>query len=73
MENNQNSTLPHDVNPPIWYQLPTEEVVRRLGVDLHAGLTGDEVRQHHERYGTNEIREGVRRGPLDVLDNSPIS
>ncbi|MBI3507403.1 MAG: ATPase, partial [Proteobacteria bacterium] len=52
---------------PAWHQLPVEEVARRLRTDLHAGLTGDEVRQRRERYGANEIREGVRRGPLAMF------
>ncbi|MCR4346033.1 MAG: calcium-translocating P-type ATPase, PMCA-type [Sulfuricaulis sp.] len=56
-----------DVNSPTWYQLPTEEVVRRLGVDPHAGLSEDEVRRRREQYGTNEIREGRRRGPIAMF------
>ena len=52
---------------PAWHQLPTDEIARRLGVDPHAGLTGDEVRRRRERYGANEIREGRRRGPLAMF------
>ena len=67
MENNRNPAGAADASPPTWHQLPTEEVARRLGVDLHAGLTGDEVRQRREQYGANEIREGKRRGPLAMF------
>ena len=52
---------------PAWHQLPVEEAAQRLRTDLHAGLTGDEVRQRRERYGANEIREGVRRGPVAMF------
>jgi len=64
MENNRKPDRPHDVNPPIWHQLPTEEVVRRLDVDPRVGLSGKEALARREQYGTNEIREGRRRGPL---------
>src|SRR3972149_3738966 len=53
--------------PPPCLQFQREEAARRLGVDLHAGLTGDEVRQRREQYGANEIREGKRRGPLAMF------
>ncbi|MHB1142725.1 MAG: calcium-translocating P-type ATPase, PMCA-type [Sulfuricaulis sp.] len=64
MENNRNSTPSHGGTPPLWHQLPTEEVVRHLEVDPRAGLSGEEARARRERYGANEIREGRRRGPL---------
>jgi Ca2+-transporting ATPase len=48
---------------PVWHQLPTDEVVRRLHTDARTGLSAADVRERLERHGRNEIREGRRRGP----------
>jgi P-type Ca2+ transporter type 2C len=52
---------------PAWYQLPVEEVLRRLRVDPRAGLDADEARRRREGFGPNTLREGRRRGPLRML------
>ncbi|MGE5241726.1 MAG: cation-translocating P-type ATPase, partial [Bacteroidota bacterium] len=52
---------------PAWHPLPAEEVARRLDTDPRAGLSADQARARRERYGTNEIREGRRRGPVAMF------
>ncbi|HEU5338547.1 MAG TPA: HAD-IC family P-type ATPase, partial [Sulfuricaulis sp.] len=52
---------------PAWYQLPALEAAQRLRTDPDQGLGENEVSQRREYFGTNEIREGRRRGPLSML------
>ena len=40
---------------PAWHQLPTEEVVRLLEVDLKTGLAAEEVKRRQEKFGLNRI------------------
>ncbi|MEO7099651.1 MAG: HAD-IC family P-type ATPase [Luteolibacter sp.] len=39
----------------VWHQLPVEEIVRFLGVNLSTGLPEEEVRRRQKEYGPNRI------------------
>ncbi|KJJ85469.1 cation-transporting ATPase, partial [Candidatus Omnitrophus magneticus] len=39
----------------IWHSLPADEVIKRLEVDVSAGLSSDEVKKRRERFGLNQI------------------
>jgi P-type Ca2+ transporter type 2C len=52
---------------PAWYQLPADEVVRRLRTHPSQGLGADEISQRRDYFGANEIREGRRRGPITMF------
>ncbi len=44
-----------DISEVIWHSLPADEVIRRLEVDVSAGLSSDEVKKRRERFGLNQI------------------
>ena len=57
-------------NPPslhAWHTRSTGEVLSMLQVDARQGLSGESVRSALDRYGGNQIRAGVRRGPGRIL------
>ena len=47
-----------------WHQLPTEEVVQLLDVNLQTGLAGDEVKRRQEKYGPNKLTAARRTSSL---------
>lgn len=44
-----------DISKEIWHSLPADEVIKRLEVDVSAGLSSDEVKKRRERFGLNQI------------------
>ncbi|MFA5005697.1 MAG: HAD-IC family P-type ATPase, partial [Candidatus Omnitrophota bacterium] len=44
-----------DISKEIWHSLPVDEVIKRLEVDVSAGLSSDEVKKRRERFGLNQI------------------
>ncbi|BAU50203.1 ATPase [Sulfurifustis variabilis] len=50
-----------------WHVLSTDEVVRALATDTHAGLAPAEAAARLARHGPNRLREGRRRSPLRML------
>lgn len=48
------------LNDKLWHQLPAEEVVKLLGVDLASGLSADQVRRRQKEFGLNRVT--ARRG-----------
>lgn len=44
-----------DIIKEIWHSLPSDEVIRRLEVDVSAGLSSDEVNKRRQRFGLNQI------------------
>jgi len=51
---------------PAWHLLSAEETRTRLDVG-ETGLGNGEVQARRQRYGTNELVEGERRGPLAMF------
>jgi len=51
---------------PAWHLLSAEETRTRLDVG-EMGLGNGEVQARRQRYGTNELVEGERRGPLAMF------
>jgi len=49
---------------PHWHQLPTDEVVQLLGVNLTTGLGADEVRRRREKFGPNQLSAARRTSAL---------
>jgi Ca2+-transporting ATPase len=45
----------------VWHHMSAEETARRLGVDLQAGLSAEEVRCRHAKYGPNSLTARVAR------------
>ncbi len=50
-----------------WHRLTAEEVVQHLGADAQVGLSATEATARLMRHGSNELREGKRRGPWRML------
>ncbi len=48
------------LNDKPWHQLPTEEVVKIIGVNLSSGLVADEVGHRQKEFGPNRVT--ARRG-----------
>ncbi|MFA5145186.1 MAG: cation-transporting P-type ATPase [Candidatus Omnitrophota bacterium] len=44
-----------DFTKEFWHALPADEVIKRLEVDVSAGLSSDEVKKRRERFGLNQI------------------
>ncbi|WP_449063471.1 cation-translocating P-type ATPase [Planomonospora algeriensis] len=53
-------TEPTGSAPSPWHALPPAEVVRRLGVDPHTGLSSAEAALRLERHGPNQLDEAPR-------------
>lgn len=51
-------------NPTHWHQLPADEVVQLLGVNLATGLAPDEIRRRREKYGLNQLSAARRTSAL---------
>ncbi len=49
-----------------WHTLPLSDVERKLGTDLHAGLSNDEAQKRREVHGPNELPAG-RPDPLYLI------
>jgi Ca2+-transporting ATPase len=49
-----------DEEPTAWYNLPAEEVCRRLEVDPADGLSSAEVAERRQRYGPNKLAEEAK-------------
>lgn len=49
-----------------YYQLTTEEVKKQLNGSLEP-LTSEEVKQHQEKYGPNELVEGKKKTTLQIF------
>ncbi len=47
--------------PVEWFRVEARQVLDRLDVDPHDGLTTAEVERRHEVHGYNELAEGTRR------------
>jgi Ca2+-transporting ATPase len=47
--------MPPDITKEIWHSLPADEAVKRLEVDISAGLSSDAVKERRERFGLNQI------------------
>ena len=43
-----------------WHSVGMADIVQRLGTDLKAGLSPDQVRQAKREYGPNQLAEGKR-------------
>ena len=39
----------------VWHQLPAEEVIESLGVNLKTGLSAEEVRNRQQEFGPNQM------------------
>lgn len=52
------------VSAPTWHALTIDEVAERLNVNLQSGLDPTEAKRRAAVYGSNEITEQRRRGPL---------
>ncbi len=50
-----------------FYQKTVQEVETELSTSLHTGLTQSEARQRLEKIGPNQLQEGKRRTPWDML------
>ncbi len=50
-----------------WAQLSIDEVRRILAVDLHSGLSSEEVKRRFELYGPNELRRAKQDGILTIV------
>src|SRR5262245_51916270 len=47
-----------------WHALPADDVLQRLGSDVHKGLDPGEAASRLEKHGPNRLPEGRKRGPL---------
>ncbi|MBW4509146.1 MAG: cation-translocating P-type ATPase [Scytonematopsis contorta HA4267-MV1] len=54
-------------NPTSWHTLEVVKALKRLGSDRFSGLTNSKVAEYLGRYGTNELVEGGRRSPAEIL------
>ncbi|MGE5238318.1 MAG: cation-translocating P-type ATPase [Chloroflexota bacterium] len=52
-----------------WHAVDSAEVATRIGTDLTAGLTDDEVRSRIELHGYNELRKQEKVSPLTIFLN----
>ncbi len=50
-----------------WHTLDAEDVLGRFAVRPERGLTETEVKKRLEQYGSNELVEGKRTTPLEIL------
>jgi Ca2+-transporting ATPase len=50
-----------DAAPVEWFRVEARDVLDRLDVDAHDGLTTAEVQRRQESHGFNELAEGSRR------------
>ena len=44
-----------NISKELWHSLSADEVIKRLEVDLSAGLSSDEIKKRRERFGLNQI------------------
>jgi len=51
-------------NTTHWHQLPADEVVQLLGVNLATGLAPDEIRRRREKFGPNQLSAARRASAL---------
>lgn len=52
---------------PEWHTLGAEDVLRRLDVDPHAGLSDEQAQARLAQFGRNELEESQGRRPLSIL------
>ena len=62
METAANAIVARDATA--WHALPADEVLQRLGIDVHTGLAPGEAASRLEKYGPNRLPAGKKRGPL---------
>jgi len=53
----------------VWHSMETDQVLKELGTDLHAGLTKEEVKGRLEKYGYNELQKEEKISPLVLFFN----
>ena len=56
-----------------YYQLSAEETMKELNGSTEP-LTDEQVKEHREKYGPNELVEGKKKSTLQIfLEHSPTS
>jgi magnesium-transporting ATPase (P-type) len=47
-----------------WHAMTTDEVIKRLNTNAKKGLDAGEVATRLQKYGSNRLPEGTKRGPF---------
>jgi magnesium-transporting ATPase (P-type) len=47
-----------------WHAMTTDEVIKRLNTNATKGLDAGEVASRLQKYGSNRLPEGTKRGPF---------
>ena len=47
-----------------WHAMTTDEVIKRLNTNAAKGLDAGEVASRLQKYGSNRLPEGTKRGPF---------
>jgi len=58
------TTLSNAAGEAVWHALPTADVVKRLATSVDKGLDAGEAKARLQKYGSNRLPEGKKRGPF---------
>ena len=58
------ANAPQAGDDTLWHALPTADVVKRLATSVDKGLDAGEAKTRLQKYGSNRLPEGKKRGPF---------